>query len=136
LKTKFLICISLLLSGCSSVLMGDKTPMEKVYYKSQSVQTNQEENIKKIEKTPVNQYQHPFYPVINPPEVKRVWICPHTTENGNLIGGYWIYIITKEPSWYIESPEGKKENIKVIIPYKPETQPQTQQQGKQSGQSE
>lgn len=123
----------IVLSGCGrAILEGDKTPMEKVYFKSQSVS---KEEVKDIKTTPIPQSMPSYYPVINPPEIKRVWILPHITEEGNLVGGYWIYIITKQPSWYIEE-NGAKENIKVIIPYKEEQKQETKSQGEQYGETE
>ena len=110
-----LLGISLLASGCAS-LEGDKTPVEKVYYKSQ-VGGFDKEQVKKIEKQPYIGDQPSFYPIVIPPVVKKVWICPHLTEEGNMVGGYWLYIIVKEPAWYIEE-NGQKENIPVIVPYK------------------
>jgi len=125
LKVKVAILGVLFLSGCATIV-GDKTPIEKVYYKSQSVQVA-EQKMKDIKKTPIPQGQESFYPVINPPVIKRVWVLPHTTEEGNLVGGYWLYIIIKEPSWYIEE-NGGKQNIQVIIPFKEKPQqPQAQQ---------
>ncbi len=107
--------VSLLFSGCAR-LVGDKTPIEKVYYESQSVGFD-EEKVKEIDKTPYIGDQPSFYPIVVPPVVKKVWICPHLTEEGNMVGGYFLYIIIKEPAWYIED-NGQKENIKVIVPYK------------------
>ncbi len=117
-KTLFLFLgISLFFSGCCSTsLVGEKTPVEKVYYKSQ-VGEFDEEKVKEIEKTPYMGDQPSFYPIVIPPVVKKTWICPHLTEEGNMVGGYWLYIIVKEPAWYIEE-NGQKENIQVVVPYK------------------
>ncbi|HRR97024.1 MAG TPA: TraV family lipoprotein [Candidatus Ratteibacteria bacterium] len=107
--------VFLLFSGCAR-LVGDKTPIEKVYYESQSVGFD-EGKVKEIDKTPYIGDQPSFYPIVVPPVVKKVWICPHLTEEGNMVGGYFLYIIVKEPAWYIED-NGQKENIEVIVPYK------------------
>lgn len=76
-------------------------------------------------------YEKPYVPVINPPEVKRAWVLAHKTEDGSLIGGYWIYIIVKDASWYIETPQMNLPTI--TIPYKqesigPKTGQQTQEE--------
>jgi hypothetical protein len=52
--------------------------------------------------------------------VKRVWILPFQTETGALVGGFWMYIIVQEPSWYIETYERKTRIKPVVIPYKEE----------------
>ena len=116
-QISLLLIIIVLFSGCARALVGDKTPVEKVYYRSQGVQLPK---IKEIKVLPYTGYQKSFYPVINPPVVKRVWILPFQTETGALVGGFWMCIIVKEPSWYIETYERKTRIKPVVIPYKEE----------------
>lgn len=96
---------------------GHQESMENVYLNAEK--QGNKDTIKAIaQQFKIHQalgYVKPYVPVINPPEVKRAWIVPHETKDGSLVGGYWVYIIVKKPSWYIQTPE---ENMPaIIIPY-------------------
>lgn len=68
-------------------------------------------------------YVKPYVPVLNSPIVKKAWVVPHETKDGSLIGGYWVYIIVKKPSWYIKTPQMNMPGIR--IPYVNNKNPKT-----------
>ncbi|MCL5674245.1 MAG: TraV family lipoprotein [Candidatus Omnitrophica bacterium] len=111
--------ILIISSGCAGIssTTSRQSSMEKLYRHAEK--QGKYDTIKAIARQlKINKalgYVKPYVPVINPPVVKRAWIVPHQTKNGALVGGYWVYIIVKKPSWYIDTPQM---NIPAItIPY-------------------
>ena len=43
----------------------------------------------------------PYLPLVQPPDVKRVWVTAHLNEQGDLIAGHWVYLMLEESSWYL-----------------------------------
>ena len=110
------ILILLLLSnGCanmSHVTGKDNSLISDVYRQAQKDEAIEQQ----VKLNNTLGYVKPYVPVINPPEVKRAWVVPHKTEDGSLIGGYWVYVIVKDASWYIGTPQMNMPAI--TIPYK------------------
>lgn len=114
-----LLAIILISSGCGIMrsAKGNQGSMENVYLNAEK--QGNKDTIKEIARQlKIHQalgYVKPYVPVINPPEVKRAWIVPHETKDGSLVGGYWVYVIVRKPSWYIQTPE--KNMPAIVIPY-------------------
>ena len=65
-------------------------------------------------------YVKPYVPVIEPADVRLVWIPAHKSkDDGNaLISGHWVYIMVKQSRWFIDEQNSDKAKIPLIIPYK------------------
>ncbi len=117
----FIIILGILVvdSGCTRVFNKGENPssMKKIYINAEK-QGKVDAMNAIAQQFKINRalgYVKPYVPVINPPVVKRAWIVPHETKSGALTGGYWVYIIVKKPSWYIQTPSVNLPTI--IIPY-------------------
>lgn len=66
----------------------------------------------------------PYTPVIQPAEVKKVWVPAHTSEKEPdiLVAGHWVYIKIREDSWFIDSESPDEADFAVIIPSQGETE--------------
>lgn len=43
----------------------------------------------------------PYLPLVQPPDVKRVWVTAHLNEQGDMIAGHWVYLMLEPSSWYL-----------------------------------
>ena len=43
----------------------------------------------------------PYLPLVQPPEVRRVWVTAHLNEQGDMIAGHWVYLMLEPSSWYL-----------------------------------
>ena len=43
----------------------------------------------------------PYLPLVQPPDVKRVWVTAHLNEEGDLIAGHWVYLMLEPSSWFL-----------------------------------
>ncbi len=113
-----LLVMAIISSGCGmSRSIKEHTSMDRIYRNAEK-QGNIDTATAIAQQLKIHRalgYVKPYVPVINPPVVKRAWIVPHETKGGALVGGYWVYVIVKKPSWYIHTPE---ENMpSIVIPY-------------------
>lgn len=46
-------------------------------------------------------FKAPVKPVMTPPEVVPIWIYDHVTPDGTMVVGHWIFVVLREPKWYI-----------------------------------
>lgn len=69
-------------------------------------------------------YAPPYIPVIQPPEVKKVWIPTHksTSDKDVLISGHWIYLKIKDDAWFTDLEREESSNLTIIIPTEPAQQ--------------
>lgn len=49
-------------------------------------------------------YQAPYLPLVVPPDVRRIWVPTHVTEDGSLVQGHWVFIPVKTWQWFVEQP--------------------------------
>jgi len=65
-------------------------------------------------------YVAPYVPVIEPADVRLVWIPAHKSkeDKDTLVAGHWIYVMVKESSWFIDSQKQDKARIPLLVPYK------------------
>ena len=49
-------------------------------------------------------YQAPYMPLVVPPDVRRIWVPTHVTEDGNLVQGHWVFVPIKTWQWFVEQP--------------------------------
>ena len=70
----------------------------------------------------------PYLPLVQPPEVRRVWVTAHLNEAGDLIAGHWVYLMLEPSSWYLRGYKGGQE-LKLKLPARaPIAPPPTQGQ--------
>ena len=50
----------------------------------------------------------PYLPLVQPPNVRRVWVTAHLNEAGDLITGHWVYLMLEPSSWLLKDYEGPK----------------------------
>ena len=50
----------------------------------------------------------PYLPLVQPPDVMRVWVTAHLNEAGDLIAGHWAYLMLRPSSWHLRY-EGPRE---------------------------
>ena len=43
----------------------------------------------------------PYLPLVQPPEVRRVWVTAHLNREGDLIAGHWVYLMLEPSSWLL-----------------------------------
>ena len=44
----------------------------------------------------------PYLPLVQPPEVRRVWVTAHLNEAGDMIAGHWVYLMLEPSSWLLK----------------------------------
>ena len=49
----------------------------------------------------------PYLPLVQPPEVRRVWVTAHLNEDGDLIAGHWVYLMLEPSSWTLRGYGGQ-----------------------------
>lgn len=64
-------------------------------------------------------YTKPYAPVLEYPEVQRIWIPDQRGADGSLITGHWVFIILHEPRWMQVDEHARGIEFPTIIPYKP-----------------
>ena len=55
----------------------------------------------------------PYLPLVQPPEVKRVWVTAHLNEAGDMIAGHWVYLMLAPSSWYLRYQGPQKLELKL-----------------------
>ena len=69
----------------------------------------------------------PYLPLVQPPQVQRVWVTAHLNEDGDLIAGHWVYLMLEPSSWLLRY-RGPQE-LKLKLPARaPIATPPTQGQ--------
>ena len=69
-------------------------------------------------------YTKPYVPVMEPADVRGVWIPAHKSKEdpNTLISGHWIYIVVRDARWFIDAQRTSNIKIPLIIPYKEKSQ--------------
>jgi len=65
-------------------------------------------------------YVKPYVPVVEPADVRLVWIPAHKSkEDPNiLVSGHWVYIMVEQSRWFMDTQTKTEVKIPLIIPYK------------------
>lgn len=50
----------------------------------------------------------PYLPLVQPPEVKRVWVTAHLNQEGDMIAGHWVYLMLAPSQWVLRGYSGQK----------------------------
>ena len=50
----------------------------------------------------------PYLPLVQPPEVRRVWVTAHLNEEGDMIAGHWVYLMLEPSSWFLRGYKGPR----------------------------
>jgi Type IV conjugative transfer system lipoprotein (TraV) len=45
----------------------------------------------------------PYTPILQPPQVQRVWVPDHLNADGDLVAGHWVYLLLEPARWFIET---------------------------------
>lgn len=61
----------------------------------------------------------PYLPLVQPPEVQRVWVTAHLGDDGDLIAGHWVYLMLEPSQWLLRNYRGPQE-LKLKLPAAPE----------------
>ena len=57
----------------------------------------------------------PYLPLVQPPEVRRVWVTAHLNEAGDMIAGHWVYLMLEPSQWYLRGYTGPQD-LKLKVP--------------------
>ena len=57
----------------------------------------------------------PYLPLVQPPQVQRVWITAHLNETGDLIAGHWVYLMLESSQWFLRDYQGSQE-LRLKLP--------------------
>jgi hypothetical protein len=45
----------------------------------------------------------PYTPIMQPPQVQRVWVPDHLNAEGDLVSGHWVYVLLVPAKWFLET---------------------------------
>ena len=63
----------------------------------------------------------PYLPLVQPPQVQRVWVTAHLNDDGDLIAGHWVYVMVSPSQWLLRGYQGTRElRLKLPAPIAPE----------------
>ena len=63
----------------------------------------------------------PYLPLVQPPQVQRVWITAHLNDAGDLIAGHWVYLMLEPSQWLLRDYQGPQAmKLKLPAPVAPE----------------
>lgn len=124
---KFLLIVLVILisSGCaaSKTLVKD-SPSKVMDVYLEAVSSGRADSANYIkENLKINQafgYVKPYVPVVQPADVRLVWVPTHKSKSSSevLVSGHWVYLMVKEPRWFIDTIESDKVKVPLIIPYR------------------
>jgi hypothetical protein len=125
LKFQAVILALLMTSGCAaSKGLVKESPNKVMDVYLQAVSSGRTDSVNYIkENLKINQafgYVKPYVPVVEPADVRLVWIPAHKSKATPevLVAGHWIYIMVKESSWFIDTQTRDEIKIPLIMPYK------------------
>ncbi|MFA5350646.1 MAG: hypothetical protein WC357_04865 [Candidatus Omnitrophota bacterium] len=127
LKFQAVILALLMTSGCAgSKALVKNNPNKVMDVYLQAVSSGRADSVDYIkENLKISEafgYVKPYVPVVEPADVRLVWIPAHKSKSAPevLIAGHWIYIMVKESSWFVDSQSNTNAKIPLIMPYKEE----------------
>lgn len=108
-----ILTISVLLSSCITVEQKSSSTPEQILNSAMGEGSAQ---IGKLSTLPgADRSDLPYVPVINPPEVVRIWIYDHITPSGDLVVGHWIFVKLRPARWYIEDDLSNRARKKIPV---------------------
>jgi hypothetical protein len=45
----------------------------------------------------------PYTPVMQPPQIQRVWVPDQLNSSGDLVSGHWVYLLLERSQWALET---------------------------------
>ena len=45
----------------------------------------------------------PYTPVMQPPQIQRVWVPDQRNSHGDLVSGHWVYLLLERGQWLLET---------------------------------
>lgn len=127
LKLQAVILALLMTSGCTSTkALVKENPNKVMDVYLQAVSSGRADSVDYIkENLKINQafgYVKPYVPVVEPADVRLVWIPAHKSKTVPevMVAGHWIYIMVKESSWFIDAQSKSEAKIPLVLPYKEE----------------
>jgi hypothetical protein len=45
----------------------------------------------------------PYTPVMQPPQIQRVWVPDQLNSTGDLVSGHWVYLLLERSQWSLET---------------------------------
>ena len=60
----------------------------------------------------------PYLPLVQPPEVRRVWITAHLNDLGDLVAGHWVYLMLRPSQWFLRDYQGPQA-LQLQLPRSP-----------------
>ena len=134
-----LIINVLWISGCAAgKAVGKNKPQTMMDIYANSTGQAQKDVAQFIEKNLREQktfgYVKPYIPVVNEPEVRKVWIPDHKSEDNSdvMIAGHWVYVMIRPPTWFIEG-ETVETKFPVIVPSLAEPNQKLKEDNKKDG---
>jgi len=125
LKFQAAILALLMTSGCAgSKGLVKENPNRVMDVYLQAVLNGRADSVDYIkENLKINQafgYVKPYVPVVEPADVRLVWIPAHKSKTAPevLVAGHWIYLMVKQSSWSIDSQTKADAKIPLVTPYK------------------
>ena len=55
----------------------------------------------------------PYLPLVQPPEVRRVWVTAHLNDEGDMIAGHWVYLMLEPSSWFLRYQGPRKLELRM-----------------------
>lgn len=102
-----LTIISISLTGCATKRVAMKNQdMMDIYLKTRKMAS--EDVAAKIRKDLTLKkaygYVKPYVPILDPPEVRMIWIPAHMAEGSDhaMVAGHWVYLKIRESEFYIQ----------------------------------
>lgn len=124
-KLLLIVLVILISSGCaaSKTLVKD-VPNKVMDVYLEAVSSGRADSANYIkENLKINQafgYVKPYVPVVQPADVRLVWVPTHKSKSSSevLVSGHWVYLMVKEPRWFIDTIESDKVKVPLIVPYR------------------
>ncbi len=125
LKFPAIILVLLITSGCAvskGLVKDNPNKVMDVYL--EAVSNGRADSVNYIkENLKINKafgYVKPYVPVVEPADVRLVWIPVHKSKYSSevLVSGHWVYIMVKEPRWFIDTQAKSEAKIPLIVPYR------------------
>ena len=69
----------------------------------------------------------PYLPLVQPPQVQRVWVTAHLNDAGDLIAGHWVYLMLESSQWFLRDYQGTQE-LRLKLPGRAPLAPQPARQ--------
>ena len=64
----------------------------------------------------------PYLPLVQPPQVQRVWVTAHLNDDGDLIAGHWVYLMLEPSQWLLRGYQGSQPlKLRLPAPVAPES---------------